>query len=63
MMEMLNQSCHHCKLKKNKILFFANRFNIYKNLSKPVDPSQIGVLNLLDPYLTTYNKEHKKITK
>jgi len=30
---------------------------------KPVDPSQIGVFNLLDPYLTTYNKEHKKWTK
>ena len=30
---------------------------------KPIDPSQIGVLNLLDPYLTTYNKEHKKWKK
>lgn len=25
-----------------------------------VDPSQIGVFNLLDPYLTTYNKGHIK---
>lgn len=30
---------------------------------KPVDPSQVGVLNLLDPYMTTYNKEHKKWKK
>lgn len=30
---------------------------------KPVDPSQIGVFNLLDPYMTTYNKEHKKWNK
>lgn len=29
----------------------------------PVDPSQIGVFNLLDPYLTTYNKEHHKWRK
>ena len=27
---------------------------------QPVDPSQAGVFNLLDPYMTTYNKEHKK---
>ena len=26
---------------------------------KPIDPTQVGVLNLLDPYMTTYNKEHK----
>ena len=30
---------------------------------KPVDPSEIGVFNLLDPYLTTYNKEHHKFKK
>lgn len=30
---------------------------------RPIDPSQIGVLNLLDPYMTTYNKDHKKWTK
>lgn len=30
---------------------------------KPIDPSQIGVFNLLDPYLTTYNKEHHKWPK
>lgn len=29
----------------------------------PIDPSQIGVFNLLDPYLTTYNKEHHKWNK
>jgi hypothetical protein len=29
---------------------------------KPIDPSQAGVFNLLDPYMTTYNKEHKKWT-
>ena len=29
----------------------------------PIDPSQIGVFNLLDPYLTTYNKEHHKWPK
>lgn len=30
---------------------------------RPIDPSQIGVLNLLDPYMTTYNKEHRKWTR
>lgn len=30
---------------------------------QPIDPSQIGVFNLLDPYLTTYNKEHHKFRK
>lgn len=30
---------------------------------KPIDPSQMGVLSLLDPYMTTYNKEHKKWNK
>jgi hypothetical protein len=30
---------------------------------RPIDPSQVGVLNLLDPYMTTYNKEHKKWNK
>jgi hypothetical protein len=29
----------------------------------PIDPSKIGVLHLLDPYLTSYNKEHKKWTR
>ena len=24
------------------------------------DPSEQGVFNLLDPYLTSYNKEHRK---
>ncbi|CAF0873452.1 unnamed protein product [Brachionus calyciflorus] len=31
--------------------------------SRPIDPAHAGVLNLLDPYMTTYNKEHKKWKK
>lgn len=30
---------------------------------KPIDPSQVGVLNLLDPYMTTYNKQHHTFTR
>lgn len=30
---------------------------------KPVDPSEIGVFDLLDPYLSTYNKVHHKFKK
>lgn len=28
--------------------------------TRKFDPSEQGVFNLLDPYFTTYNKEHRK---
>jgi len=48
--------------KATKIAFDGNVKPVVP-ASRPIDPSQVGVFNLLDPYLTTYNKEHKKWTK